>query len=445
MIKQVCWKILLNVTGYGYFDKLNQIESFKNNGSFEKLQTKYLTRLLLHAYNNVEYYKPLLDKTGVVKQGAINLQQFSKLPIMTKEVLKTNFDQLISKDITTRDWYNNSTGGSTGVPTKFIHDREYAKWSNVANAFYFKHFLNMNDISSRKVILWGSDKDLFQGTIGWKAKILNFLTNTTLLNSFKMQNEDLKTYLYKINKYKPNIIKGYAGSLYEFGRYLERTKGQIHKTKAIISEAENLTPEMRKSIESNFGAKVYNNYGSREAGPIAGECKNGNLHIFSFRHFIEIVDREGNPAKYGRVIITNLQNYSMPFIRYEIGDMAEIGPKNCSCGNPFPTLKRVVGRITDHFLLKDGTTVPAEFFIHLIGVVDKNLPIKKFQVIQEEYEKIRVVYVAERQLLPEDVNETEKKIRVVMGNQCKIIWERKKIIEKTTSGKFIYTKSLLWK
>jgi phenylacetate-CoA ligase len=188
---------------------------------------------------------------------------------------------------------------------------------------------------------------------------------------------------------------------------------------------------------------VYNFYGSREVSNLAGECKDGLIHSFSFWNYLEVLDKDNQPVhegEEGSVVVTNLYNYSMPLIRYEIGDMAILGPETCSCGQFLPTLKKVTGRITDHFILKNGTTVPAEFFIHLLGVVyfEKG-GLEKFQVIQEDYDTIRINVVTRKEISNHYKNEVNEKMRVVMGSGCNIIWDIVDDIPKTQSGKYRYT------
>jgi len=170
------------------------------------------------------------------------------------------------------------------------------------------------------------------------------------------------------------------------------------------------------------------------------------MHIFEINNYIEILDDYNQSVKdgqEGRIIVTNLHNYSMPFIRYEIGDMAVLGPNKCECENVLPTLRRIYGRIEEQFIRKDGTIVIGYFFVHLMGVVLNKGFIKKFQVIQEDYDKIRILAVL-HQILPDvEKKDIDEKIRIQMGQDCKIIWDLVDDIPKTKSGKYFYTKSLV--
>jgi phenylacetate-CoA ligase len=444
MIKKCIWSILSAIKDSNFDEEYKEIKDVRID-NLVKIQTIYLEKILKHAYMNVPYYRKTFNEIGLMGNGDI-LDKLNQIPTLTKKTIRENFNLLKSKDIFSRIWFYNSTGGSTGEPLKLIQDNQYTKWRNAANYYYYANILDIDEPHVKKVIIWGSTRDLIKGTIGLKAKISNWLTNTILLNSFRMTNTDMERFLDIINKYQPDMIRGYTGSLYELSKYIMRKNKSIHRPKVLISAAETLTDEMRTVIEEAFKTKLYNFYGSREVSSIAGECKNGLMHLLMFWNYVEILDENNQPVsegEEGRVVITNLHNYSMPLIRYEIGDMAILAPQSCSCGSPLPTLIEVTGRLTDHFITGEGTTIPAEFFIHLIGVIHNNGSIDKFQVIQEDYKKIKILVVVKNNKEEIHRKDIEEKTRLVMGLDCQIIWDFVYDIPKTQTGKYLYTKSLV--
>jgi len=446
MVKKYISDVILKLRGMSYASEYLLVKNLCNEEKLLKFKEKYFTNLLLHAYKNVPYYHQVFKDIDLVRDGILDPNKIGKIPILTKEIMRN--EQLISKDYKTRKLYHTSTGGSTGEPIKFIQDDHYRKWKNATNKYYYQDMLGIDEEKVKKIVFWGSERDLFTGTIGLKNKIGIWLTNTIFLNCFRMTEEDMDKYIKIINSYKPDLIRGYTGPLYELCRYAEEKNTTIFTPKILISAAETLTDDMRQKIETVFGTKIYNFYGSRETGIMAGECEYGLMHMFNFNNYIEVLDNKNKPVKKekeGRIIVTNLHNYSMPFIRYEIGDMAILGPKKCKCGNPLPTLKKVTGRITDHFVKKDGTIIPAEFFISFFGVFWNKGLIKKFQVIQEEYKKIRILVVPAGEIVKSEKKFIEDKIKVAMGEDCEIAWDFVEDIPKTKSGKYIYTKSLVWK
>lgn len=216
-----------------------------------------------------------------------------------------------------------------------------------------------------------------------------------------------------------------------------------------MTSAGTLYPYMREVIERVFKASVFNRYGSREVGGIACECElHKGLHVSPLTHYVEIIRADGTPAapgEVGEVVVTSLVNYTMPFIRYRIGDMAVWAEERCSCGRGWPLLKEVAGRVTDVFTRRDGTKIVPEYFIHLIGVVLKFSWLRKFQVIQEDYDHIRLIIVpsVSFQEANEHINrekaDLETKVRLVMGDECRLEIELVEDIPPSPSGKYRYT------
>jgi len=300
--------------------------------------------------------------------------------------------------------------------------------------------LGIDELDAKKILFWGSERDIFEGSVGLKAKVNNWLRNTTFLNSFKMTEKDMDRYIKTINSLKPDLIRGYTGSLYELCKYAKKNNIEIYKPKILICGAETLSDEMRKEIEIVFKTKLYDFYGSRETSCLSGECRHNSMHMLMFNNYIEILNKNNKPVaegEEGRIIVTCLHNYAMPLIRYEIEDMAVLGPKECKCKNPLPTLKKITGRITDHFIKRDGTLIHGEYFTHLFYLKDW---IKEFQVIQENYEEIRVLVVLNGRIKVIEKKDIEDKIKLVMGQSCKVIWEFVESMPKT-DGKYLYTKS----
>ena len=238
MIKKQLWDIALKIKGKGFRREYHEIKSITDKDKLLEFQEKHLENLLLHAYKNVPYYHRIFEEVGVIDNGFVDLSKFEKIPILTKEIMRKHHQDLISKDYTTRKWYYNSSGGSTGEPIRFIQDDQYNHWCAATNKYYYGNILGIDEPSVKKIILWGSERDLFEGSVGLKAKVINWLTNTVFLNSFKMTEEDMAHYIKTINTYKPDLIRGYAGSLYELCRFAERKKLNLYTPKILISAAE---------------------------------------------------------------------------------------------------------------------------------------------------------------------------------------------------------------
>ena len=139
-------------------------------------------------------------------------------------------------------------------------------------------------------------------------------------------------------------------------------------------------------------------------------------------------------------MITLLSNYSMPLIRYEIGDTGNMSTKKLECHVKTKILTKVTGRVTNHFILRDGTIIHGEYFSHMFYFKDW---IKKFRITQKDYDNIICAIVKIKEPAKKEIKEIEISIKKIMGNQCRIKWEFVQNISASKSGKYIYTISEL--
>jgi phenylacetate-CoA ligase len=237
-----------------------------------------------------------------------------------------------------------------------------------------------------------------------------------VLNTFDLCEERVPLFLERLNRYRPDVIVGYTNPLYVFARALEERQLASFSPKAVIVGAEKLYPFQRRLIERAFGAPVFETYGSREFMLIGAECeRHEGLHLTAENLLVEVLDDDGQVTPRGRegnIVITDLYNYGMPFIRYANGDRALAGWENCSCGRGLPLLRQVVGRRLDVIRTPDGRLVPGEFFPHLV----KDYPaIQRFQVAQERTDHVQLRVVLKDGWNDISRRSLEREIRSVLG------------------------------
>ena len=414
-----------------YLKEIKELQ-YKSKAEIENYQDERLNKILLHAYETVPYYKKKLKESEVVIDGNVNLANFSRIPILTKEIIRQEGTNLYSNDYKSRKPYENTSGGSTGEPVKFIQDKQY--WQmNIANKFYFNRLLG-KDIGEKEIDLWGSERDIFKNTLSLKEKITNLLYNRTFLNAFKVDEDKMKKFVSEINRVKPISMWVYVESIDLLARFIEEKGLEVYSPKFIISTAGTLFPEIRERVETVFECPVYNQYGSREVGPIAVECEyRQGLHCFPWSQKLELIDDE----KRKRIIVTDLTNYSMPLIRYDIGDVGkEVKASECKCGRNSLFFQEISGRVINHFITKELDIVHGQYFIHLFYF---RAWIQKFQVVQKDYDLIKVYIILNKEKNERDMADIENKIKFVMGKDCKVEFEFVDEIEPTKSGKYLYT------
>ena len=345
---------------------------FQSREKLKQLQDDRLRRLLLHAYRNVPYYKDVLPAAGVIKNDQVILENFQNIPLLTKDIIRQQTERLYSTDYHKRGFYENHTGGSTGEPVNFIQDKNYKTWE-MAHQYYF-HAIGGRNIGEGLLKLWGSSRDVFERYEKLSNRIQNRLSKVIVLNSFLMSEKAMAGYVKKWNRFRPKLVIAYTSSIQELARYIRQSGQEVSTPATVFCAAETLAEEVRQFIEGILGCPVLNQYGSREAGTIACECsRKEGLHILELHNKVEILDSHGRPSEPGEigdVILTTLNNYSMPLIRYEIGDTAiPASDTTCSCGRNWSLIQKVTGRQMEVFRTREGTSVPGEFFIHAVGVV----------------------------------------------------------------------------
>jgi len=419
----------------GILKEIEQVSRLPQD-EIQKYQEMKLEKLLLHAYEHVPYYHRVLAESGVIHDGNVKPENFQKIPILTKKDIQKNFEDLKSDDLKNRRHYVNHTGGSTGQPLEFIQDKDYSDW-NIANKIYYCKLAG-KIIGEKEMKIWGSERDIIESSTSLKQKTIQYLYNRTFENTFLLSNIKMNDIIFQINTQKPTLIWGYLNSLYALSKYINSHNFPIHKPHAIISAAGTLTGDIREEIELAFQAPVHNVYGSREMGDIAFEERVGKgLKIFQHSHIVEI--NYNNESNFGKIIVTPLNNYSMPFFRYDIGDVTEGFYNDISGSTNFISLKNVLGRETSMFKTKSGDLIPSEFFIHIIGVVFNSGFIDKFQVIQKKFDLVVIKIVLQKECNREKIGGISSAIKKVMGDVCEVKYEFVDEIAPTKNGKYMYT------
>jgi phenylacetate-CoA ligase len=228
-----------------------------------------------------------------------------------------------------------------------------------------------------------------------------------------LSEQSAPAYAATLNRYRPEVIVAYVNPLCAFAQMLEERGIVPYSPAAIVVGAEKLHDFQRSLIERVFRSPVFETYGSREFMLIGAECdRHAGLHLTSENLLVEVLDDQGIPTpagEEGNVVITDLRNYGMPFMRYVNGDRAVAGLETCPCGRGLPMLKKVVGRQLDIIVTPDGRRVPGEFFPHLIKDF---AAVRQFQVVQESENHVRLVVVLKQEW---DAGERERLTREIRG------------------------------
>jgi len=242
----------------------------------------------------------------------------------------------------------------------------------------------------------------------------------------------------------PKLVLSYAPAGFEVARFATEHNISVPPQRGFIATAGMLYDHMRAQIEQTFGCRVFNRYGSREIGDMAGECEHGTgLHVLPWCSYIEVLDEHGQPVgpgEEGDIVVTGLTNRAMPLIRYAIGDRAvPAAAEPCPCGRPGPRLAAVTGRTVDLFQTAAGTQVSGGYFVQLLTYKDWVGP---FQVLQPAPNEVEYVIVARGEIPDADRDEIVRGTRLALGDECEVTFRLVDAIDPGPSGKRHYTRRL---
>ena len=216
----------------------------------------------------------------------------------------------------------------------------------------------------------------------------------------------------KMNRCNPQTILAYPSSLYQFAKFVyENGLKPRWGLKGIISSAEMLHEHYLNWAEDVFDVKVFNRYGGREVGLIAMECAEGRMHINCRDLYLEI-DSPDPYTQPGDILITQLNNYAMPFIRYRIGDIGLLSDEVCPCGNQLPILADLLGRSTATFRTRTGTLIHGGYFTQQFYNVQG---VSQFQLIQETLDRCILKLVANEQWQEATRHHLVQKVHATLG------------------------------
>jgi len=383
-------------------------------GELESLQFDALRRLIAYAFANCPYYRREWTRLNIGPHQMQSIEDFRSWPVIGREVIRENRPgmraQLPGLHLLTK-----STGGSTGVPLHFDLDTE--NLDHRMAAWHRGYDWAGAGPGTKQFYLWGvplGEQTLWNR---WKDALYDRLYRRMRVNSFELSNETLPRILERLNRRRPEVIVAYTNPLFIFARWLDETGLKPFSPRSIVVGAEKLHDFQRELIQRVFDAPVFETYGTREFMLIGSECdQHEGLHLSMENLLVEVLDDDGCPTannEEGNIVVTDLTNYGMPFVRYANGDRAVAGWRTCTCGRGLPLMQKIVGRQLDMLQTPDGRRIPGEFFPHLM----KDFPaVRRFQVVQEGPDRIQLRVVLKGQLSEDERRTIDHEVAKVLGS-----------------------------
>jgi phenylacetate-CoA ligase len=371
----------------------------------------------LNAAAEIPFYA---DRFG----GSPKPEDFARLPLLERTDISALNASVRSMYPPDRRFLRGASSGSTEIQAEFLFDRSRVRGRYAARIRYLRaHGWNpLRRTIFHQVRRPRADSDWVRHRI-----LPGFMAMTT----------NLVEQVERIIEIDPLYIYMFPSNLEGMLRILEETNQKLRSLRCIFTVAETVDETLRQQARRILGVEIADNYGATE-GFIAWQCPQGSYHINAEHVLVELVDDAGRlvaPGQIGRVLITTLENYLMPLVRYDLGDYAVAAEGTCRCGRTLPLLGRIVGRKRGLFRTADGRT----YFPHLlIRPLRMTRGMKQFQLVQAAAaDTFRIRYVADAALDSASQSRIREEFQTILGTPVAIAFERVGEFARTRSGKFL--------
>ena len=398
----------------------------------EEYQVKKLRELLTFASKHVPYYRRVFQERGLQLNDFQTVSDIRKLPLLTKEILCNEKESMFA-DVELEGIKNNTTSGSSGTPVVF---RKQKLCRDIESALMRRYKENGGiDDNDFGIVIWGthslSKKDVLKGFFkGW-------LKNQIVFNSYDLSDANLERLIDCLKCKNIIYLRGYTSAVFYVASVINQ-RGLHFNIPFVSVTAEQLYDFQRMEITRAFGNNLYDQYGCGECGSLAFECHaHEGLH-HAFEHSIlEILDENDNDSMHGKVVLTNLDNYAMPLIRYENGDVVTLADHECSCGRHSVLIDHIDGRTYDVFEGENGKRVHAGFLDDMLLGLDllNTYGITQIRIVQKKPKEFTCQYVSKYEIKEIDKTKLEKEYKKALGDSIRLLFERYELLKSAERGK----------
>jgi phenylacetate-CoA ligase len=395
-----------------------------------ELQQRQLDAVLRHAHATVPYYQERW--TGTYLPGLRPTPaRFRRLPILTRRDLQQHFETLTSRQVPPTHGAPDEqrTSGSTGTTVRFLVTPLNALFWN---AFTLRdHAWHRRELGGKLAVIRRGSQTVEQET--WGSATVGLTTGHAVGMTI---HADVDEQLAWLERQQPDYLLTYPSLVVELAKLARRRGVRLPGLREVRTFAEALGPETRTLCRDAWGVPLTDMYSATETGYIALQCPTAaHYHVQSEGVLVEILDDHGAPCppgRVGRVVVTTLQNFAMPLVRYEIGDYAEPG-EPCACGRGLPVLRRILGRVRNTLVTADGRRYwPVLSTRKLLDIA----PIVQHQFVQTAYDLIQVKLVTAAPVGPEQEDGMRRHLLSQLPAGMRLQFAYVETIPRNAGGKF---------
>jgi phenylacetate-CoA ligase len=408
----------------------------------ERHQLQQVRVLVQHCVEHVPYYRRVLAEADLLSRPIECLEDFRRLPFLTRELYQQHATELLATKLPTgmQEVSSSYTSGTNGVPIMVRKTNRDGLWWS---AFYLRD-LEWSGIDPRgrlaAIRFLGTTSEKLKALLaGVSAPNWGPLGQSLIENgpAFAMEiRQDPRLQLDWLDRIRPNYLLSMPTNLDVLANLALERGQRFPDLKAIQTIGEPLPFDMRQRIETAFGVPVKNLYSTTEGGYVASSCPEGNgLHVHGENLLTEVLDaddRPCQPGQTGRLIITSLNNFVNPFLRYEMLDDVTLAAGPCPCGRGLPLWQHVEGRRHPLFFLPDGrrlSSMGANMGVRKVGGCHQ------FQIIQREVDRVIIRVVPDKTWTPNHADQMRSAIHREFALPVQVDVETHEFLERPAGGK----------
>lgn len=385
-----------------------------------------LNALIDHCWKNVPFYNHYWSDYGLKNAPLQHVEQLAEYPLVPRDVFKAHRQEAIATCLTSIPHKRDSTGGTTGSPLQYLQDLELhaLRYACQMIGWGFAGYRFGDEVF---VVSGGS---LMPGNRTIRNRARSWLESKRGLYCLQMDEELARSCWTEMKRQKTKIIVGYPSTITLMCSALKRQGLALLGLKAVITTAEMLLPQYRRTIEEFTGVKVFDHYGCNDGGLLSYECElHAGLHYNDLESVLEIVG--ANQEGMGELAITNLWNRSMPFVRYVNGDLISLKSGLCPCGRKYPLIGKVEGRTADILTFSNGKNLTGPG----ATLIFKDLKVDAWQIVQVGPETMEI-RVRSSETLPAGQEEYIRRVLAQhLGLECRIMIKYVDALSVTRGGK----------
>jgi len=326
---------------------------------FHDQQAQHLRNLIHHAYSHVPYYRRIMDERGLSDCDVTTVEDLRRLPPLTKDDIRAHSAQLLNTGLPREQLRAGKSGGTTGERLSFYSTRQerltyaYARWALTLGWTGVQ--LGEPHVAFRQRSSGAAP--------GFLGRLSLHLQRLTTLDTMTVSEENLDAQVRVLQSIRPRTVFSYPSALTLIASYARSHSMECPYVPAVCLGGETMYGRQRDLLASTFGSMPFVRYGSNELHEVAAQCEaKDGLHILAEDFIVEVVDDNGLPlpsGQSGRLLITSLHNYGMPFIRYEPGDIGSLRDGSCTCGRTLPLMEARIWRTREYLVSPTGARVAA--------------------------------------------------------------------------------------